>query len=382
MRRDSVAERGRPEGAGGDDTNATTDCILAAPATAEPVRLVLTDGEVAAAEETVRAAQLAVEHSTDGRPDSPTFLPTASVFAQELPRRLRETLVEMRALESVPACIVSGFRVDDTAIGPTPRRWAEQDSRSSTLREELWLVLCGSLLGDLFGWATQQNGALMHDISPTPGHEDTQLGSGSTTRLWWHTEEAFHPLKCDYLGLLSLRNADQVPTTFASLAGVELDPGVRDVLWQRRFYIRPDDSHLADPPPAAVPPGREGRLLKAARERTERMNTAPQQVAVLSGDPSAPYLSIDPYYMSVPPGDDAARDALNTVSRILDGRQRQIVLDPGDVLFLDNYRAVHGRPAFRARFDGTDRWLKRINITRDLRRSRAHRLTGGSRVVY
>ena len=34
----------------------------------------------------------------------------------------------------------------------------------------------------------------------------------------------------------------------------------------------------------------------------------------------------------------------------------------GEVLVLDNYRAVHGRRAFRPRFDGTDRWLKRISV--------------------
>jgi len=31
---------------------------------------------------------------------------------------------------------------------------------------------------------------------------------------------------------------------------------------------------------------------------------------------------------------------------------------------------VHGRKPFTARFDGTDRWLKRVCITRDLRKSR------------
>lgn len=59
-----------------------------------------------------------------------------------------------------------------------------------------------------------------------------------------------------------------------------------------------------------------------------------------------------------------------------------VVLTPGDICFLDNYQVVHGRKPFQARFDGTDRWLRRLNIARDLRRSREYRLSADSRVVH
>lgn len=59
-----------------------------------------------------------------------------------------------------------------------------------------------------------------------------------------------------------------------------------------------------------------------------------------------------------------------------------VALNPGDIAFIDNYRVVHGRKPFQARFDGTDRWLRRLNITRDLRKSRHARLTAESRVIY
>ncbi|WP_399082001.1 hypothetical protein ACGH2B_29630 [Streptomyces sp. BBFR2] len=39
-----------------------------------------------------------------------------------------------------------------------------------------------------------------------------------------------------------------------------------------------------------------------------------------------------------------------------------------DILLIDNHRAVHGRLPFRARYDGTERRLKRICATSDLRR--------------
>jgi Taurine catabolism dioxygenase TauD, TfdA family len=59
-----------------------------------------------------------------------------------------------------------------------------------------------------------------------------------------------------------------------------------------------------------------------------------------------------------------------------------VVMHPGEILFIDNYKAVHGRRPYKARYDGADRWLKRINITRDIRKSRGARLSCTSRIIY
>ncbi len=58
-----------------------------------------------------------------------------------------------------------------------------------------------------------------------------------------------------------------------------------------------------------------------------------------------------------------------------------MALEPGDLLIIDNYRAVNGRKPFQARYDGRDRWLKRIGVTRDLRKSRAARSSADSPIV-
>ena len=41
---------------------------------------------------------------------------------------------------------------------------------------------------------------------------------------------------------------------------------------------------------------------------------------------------------------------------------RTIPLAPGDIAIVDNDVAVHARRSFRARYDGTDRWLKRVLV--------------------
>jgi alpha-ketoglutarate-dependent taurine dioxygenase len=58
-----------------------------------------------------------------------------------------------------------------------------------------------------------------------------------------------------------------------------------------------------------------------------------------------------------------------------------LCLQSGDFWFLDNFRVVHGRKPFKARHDGSDRWLKRVNVSCDQRKSRAARLPGPSRLI-
>jgi enduracididine beta-hydroxylase len=309
------------------------------------------------------------------------YLRNATLLSHHLPERLLEFLLDIQS-EEVAAFVVSGFAVDDNSIGPTPSGWGRQPDPCSTRAMTAWLELCGSVLGGLFGWATQQDGAIVHDIAPARGDEHSQVSSSSSELLWWHTEEAFHPLRCDYLGLICLRNPGQVATTFASVNGIELAPEIRKVLFDRRFVIRPDDSHLAREHDRSLSVGKEGELLLAARKRIDRMNKQPQRVALLYGDFDSPYLSVDPFYTDVPADDAQACQAYETLCGALERQLKEIRLSPGEILFVDNYRAVHGRKPFPARYDGTDRWLKRVNITRDLRKSRAHRMTADSRVIY
>lgn len=316
-----------------------------------------------------------------GTATSAEFLECAEVWAQELPRRLREFMVRVKLSETAPAFVISGFTVNDADIGPTPDGW--QGSSASNAREEMWLLLCASLLGDVFGWATQQDGALVHNIAPQRGHEQTQLGTGSVAGLWWHTEEAFHPLRCDYLALLCMRNPDRVPTTFSSLVAAELDEEVLACLREPMYVIRPDDSHLERAQAAgSVDDEQTEQLQREAAGRINHMQADPELVPVLYGALDAPYLAIDPYYMQVVDDDPRGVAALEAVSAVLDANLREVALGPGEILFVDNFRAVHGRASFQPRFDGTDRWLKRVNITRDLRKSRRWRADSGSRVVH
>src|SRR5579875_3362558 len=56
----------------------------------------------------------------------PAYLRAAALASHELPPRLRAFLLDRRTLENHSAFVVSGFDVDDGAIGPTPAGWGRQ----------------------------------------------------------------------------------------------------------------------------------------------------------------------------------------------------------------------------------------------------------------
>jgi enduracididine beta-hydroxylase len=311
------------------------------------------------------------------------FLNDASVIAHELPRRVRKALNAFRLFEPDSAVLtISGWPVDDEKIGPTPPHWRQHTRENDTCQEELLFLLLAALLGEPVGWSTQQGGRIVHDVVPIRGHEHEQVGTGSEEAITLHVEDAFHPYRGDYVGLMCLRNPDRVATTVAAIGNVALNDDERRVLASPYFMIRPDNSHL--PKNAADGDGRtpeEAALVQKAYRKIEQMTTNPERMPILFGNLQAPYIRVDAYFMD-PPEDQVARATFEVLQRKVDAAAEHCVLAPGDICFIDNFQAVHGRRPFKARYDGRDRWCKRINVVRDLRKSRDARLSAASRVMY
>jgi L-asparagine oxygenase len=294
-------------------------------------------------------------------PRTPGFFDEYWSAVGELPRGLREFLEDFRRSEPAGACLVRGFPVDDAAIGPTPGHWRQTEpGQDGTAVLECSLALCGLALGEPFAWQTLQAGRMIQDILPIPGDEARQSGYGSSAALEFHTEDGFHPNRCDYLLLLGLRNHGGVPTTIASVHDIRLPERTRAVLCQQRFCIVPDDEHIRQL--AASRPDHPALAVML------RMKDDPQPTAVLSGRDGLAYLRIDRPFMYCADGDPGAEQALEELMAELERVQQDVVVGPGSLLVVDNYVAVHGRRSFPARYDGTDRWLKKITVSRNLRK--------------
>ncbi|MCV7075333.1 guanitoxin biosynthesis L-enduracididine beta-hydroxylase GntD [Mycobacterium szulgai] len=295
----------------------------------------------------------------------------APVIAAELPRALRAAANNARCSDRLHAFVVSNV-VINPELESTPTHWAKAQTDGSS-SESVALVLIASLLGDTIGWQTQQDGRLVTDVLPIKGLEDSLVSSSSLTELGWHTEDAFSPYRADYVGLLCLRRPSRVATTVSGVDPSRIPSDIREILHEQRFIIRPDSSHTRQFNVSHYRDSSFGQLQNIYQE--------PPRVAILSGPADCPVLRIDRDFTEAQPGDVVAEMALEWIIDHLDCRLYDLPLDPGEAVFLNNNNVVHGRRPFQPRFDGTDRWLKRVNIVTDLRRTRNGRLDNVSRVI-
>ncbi|MBV9382690.1 MAG: TauD/TfdA family dioxygenase [Streptosporangiaceae bacterium] len=180
----------------------------------------------------------------------------------------------------------------------------------------------------------------MHNILPSPGYETQQVGASSTLALAWHTEDGFHPERADFLLLACLRNPDRVATRLASIRDIKLSDADTVQLSRPLLVIEPDDSYAPDP----------GRKDGTVGIRT------------VWGSDGALCVRYDPTYTQMLTPDPAFIEAYARLEPAFEEHAVEVGLEPGDLLLVDNDVVVHGRSAFPPRYDGTDRWLKRVLV--------------------
>ncbi len=221
---------------------------------------------------------------------------------------------------------------------------------------ETYLALVGSRIGDFAGYAQEKNGAIFHDIVPERAQENEQSAAGSKTPLALHTERCFHPHLPGHVLLFCMR-PDAEGLALTQIASM------------RRMMARIPSRHL---PTLFEPVFRTGIDYSFGNLATEKGNGP--VLPVLYGDRDDPCLRYD---LDLMVGlNTRARAALAAIQRAAERSRIDVGLAAGDLLIIDNRRAVHGRTAFTARYDGRDRWLKRAYLVGELPESGPDRLPG------
>jgi hypothetical protein len=236
------------------------------------------------------------------------------------------------------AVLVRG--VDVGAPGPTPAVMHPADLETTSARA---LLDAAARLGDPVGYVQEHGGRVVQNIYPLAESVGQQISTSSDVPLAFHTETAFHPHKSHYLLLLCLRGDERAATTLCSVDAVvpRLSDAALATLGEPRFRTGVDlsfgrgDGWMT--PPTAV--------LDRAADGTRTMNYDGELTVGLDAE---------------------ARDALTALADAIAASYTSVVLADGDLLIVDNRRAVHGRSEFVARFDGADRWLQRTFVVDDL----------------
>ncbi|MEY9875791.1 L-asparagine oxygenase [Streptacidiphilus sp. MAP12-33] len=311
--------------------------------------LELTDAEQA---QVLHAAER-LARAEPGVIDDPVWVEAVLDAGAVLPARLLRTLRRFRhdpgpngalLLRNLPV-------VGAVPLPVTPCRPGSVERTPSVAAGVLAAVM--AQLGEIIAFRAEKTGALVQNVVPVPGSEASQSNAGSVL-LELHTENAFHPNRPDYVGLVCLR---EDPTGDARLCTSSirqalplLPPETVGVLWEPRF--------LTEAPPSFGSPD----------------GVAPAH-ALLRGAPEDPDVLVD--FAATHPLDEGAERAMAELREAFVETMDMLALRPGELAVVDNRMAVHGRTSFVPSYDGNDRWLQRVYAHLDGRRTRPDRTGGG-----
>lgn len=286
------------------------------------------------------------------------FLEEAVILAQELPKRIRHAFYRFKREEEASVLLIPDNPVLPGGPGPSPSDYPEIDPGYELNDLHLLQGLYGSLVGEAMGFTSQRNGSIYNNLIPRPDHElRGNSSAGSRIAFGFHTEDAFHPARPDYISLACMRNLERVATTVSCIDGVVLTDQQRDALFQPSFKISHNPIHATS-----------GVVIEEAQ-------------AILFGHPEKPYVRINAADLTLDSYQGIERSALERLLDHFTSNRLSITLRSRDVVFIDNYRCVHSRDAFQALYGPNARWLSRVVFTNDFRKSRALRQTQLDRTI-
>lgn len=223
------------------------------------------------------------------------------------------------------------------SVPPTP---SSHDGENGLLPEcDTTFLEFARTIGRPVGYKQEQKGSLVQNIFPIKTTESIQISTSSKVELGLHTETAFHPYRPEIVALLCVRGDPTAITTVSDVTVIMsmLDSYTIEELTKPNFLTSLDPSFMMD--------GQKDISLP---------------INVLSKSAHGWNLTYDETLVV-----GTTKNANHALSHLKSAIRQSVVeyiLDTGDLMLINNNCAVHGRKPFAARYDGTDRWLKRVLI--------------------
>ena len=219
-------------------------------------------------------------------------------------------------------------------IPPTPTEGRVNPSETEEASQAL--IAHANKFGFPVAYKQEQLGQLIHNLIPSKKFENDQISGSSKVELEFHTESAFHPYKPNHVHLLCLRGDKQAATTYADLEDIlqELSPKTIEALQYPWYETGIDQSFRTN--------GQQNKnqIITPLRKKTEWELCYDGELT----------------HGQNPEAQEALNELRQTIRKVV----KQIVLQAGQILTIDNKTTVHGRTPFQPRYDGTDRWLQRV----------------------
>ena len=213
------------------------------------------------------------------------------------------------------------------------------------------------VIGDIIAYEAEGYGRIFQDVVPIQSMATVQTSLGSNTELEIHTEQAFSKLRPDILSLACLRG-DYSAFTYILPVQKIID------------NFSSEEIELLHKP-----------LWETGVDLSFKLNGH----EFIEGDMRGPMpilndgkLVFDQDLMS-----GITEEAEQLIHKIVDIYYKHRIehnMRPGEIILIDNNRAVHGRSPFFPKFDGNDRFLIRCFSTFDYEKS-SYARTDSCRVI-
>jgi L-asparagine oxygenase len=193
---------------------------------------------------------------------------------------------------------------------------------------------------EMIAYEAEGYGRLFQDIIPAPSMTAKQTSLGSNVELEIHTEQAFSKLKPDILSLACLRGDENAQTYILPIQTIieHIDFEDYQLLKQPLWEIGVDIS-----------------FKLYGNDFIDGDIRGP--ISIINGEDKNPQLIFDQDLMCGI--NENANELLKKVVDIYYKHRFSHNLKEGEILFVDNNKAVHGRSPFFPKYDGYDRFLVR-----------------------
>lgn len=258
-----------------------------------------------------------------------------------------KALREFRNQAKAPGSILIKNLPRDPELPATPADGRRVQGKASWVSEGC-LTGVTQIVGEIYGYTTEKEGELIHNVCPVQRGEKAQSNESSKVDLSLHVENVYFKFRPDHVALYCLRqdhNKEAYTYTADARTALKMMRPEEIAQLQRPVYVTPSPpSHHAAQ--GGVQWSQPRPLIDGPVERPELLMHLPDMKCL---DPVAR------------PAFEKFKAAMND-SKTING----VALEPGDLAIVNNRKAAHGRCFFTPRYDGTDRWLQRVYLSSDL----------------
>jgi len=288
------------------------------------------------------------------------FCSQSKSLSSFIPLRIKDALLNFANNGSETGClIIKTITMDNISLPLTPPQ-NKYKIGEKTLLAKIQSILI-HFFSEMIAYEAECYGRLFQDVVPIKKMAKIQTSMGSEVELEIHTEQAFSDLRPDYLSLACIRGDFNAYTYILPIQRIIDNISKEEFEILRRPYWQTEVD----------------LSFKLNGHQFIKGNTR-GPMPIINGELGNLNLLFDQDLMK---GIDYNSERMiQKIINIYYKNRIQYNLKKGEIIFIDNRRAVHGRSPFYPKFDGNDRFLIRCFSTLDLNKSTYARKIDGRTV--